>query len=37
MLVSPEPVVLVNTVLELVEVAAVTSGLPQLRAGVQDS
>jgi adenylate cyclase len=34
MLVSPEPVVLVNTVLELVEVAAVTSGLPQLRAGV---
>lgn len=34
MLVSPEPVVLVNTVLELVEVAAATSGLPQLRAGV---
>ncbi len=33
MLVCPDPVVLVNTVLQLVEVAA-GNGLPQLRAGV---
>lgn len=33
MLVSPDPVLLVKTVLELVESAA-TNGLPQLRAGV---